>query len=81
MLADRRLAKAENKKKSMIEAQRLHIEDVSDIEKVDNQDVMEHKLKKTVPYIEGHDVESSGDSSDSEEREMAAKAKFINPLL
>ena len=47
MLADRRLAKAENKKKSMIEAQRLHIEDVSDIEKVDNQDVMEHKLKKT----------------------------------
>jgi hypothetical protein len=58
----------------------LHIEDVSDLEMVDNQDVMEHKLKKVVPYVEGHDAESSGDS-DSDESEIEEKAKFVNPLL
>lgn len=36
MIMDRRTAKAENKKKSLIESQRLNIEDVSDEEIVDN---------------------------------------------
>jgi len=43
MIMDRRTAKAENKKKSLIESQRLNIEDVSDEEIVDNQDLMETK--------------------------------------
>ena len=81
MTVDRKAAKSENKKKSMIESQRLHIEDVSDEEAVDNQDVMDHKLKTAVPYIEGHDVESSGDSSDSDDSNAVAKARFVNPLL
>jgi hypothetical protein len=39
---------------------------------------MEHNLKKIVPHIEGHDMESSGDSdlSDSEN-----ETRFVNPLL
>lgn len=81
MTVDRKAAKAENKKKSLIEAQRLHIEDVSDEEAVDNQDVMDHKLKTSVPYIEGHDAESSGNSSDSDDSNAVAKVRFVNPLL
>lgn len=78
MTVDRRLAKQENKKKTMIEAQRLNIEDVSEDEALDNQDLMDHKLKLTVPYVEGHDAESSGDSDASDEEEAV---KFVNPLL
>jgi hypothetical protein len=82
MTVDRRAAKAETKKKSLIESQRLNIEDVSDEEALDNQDLMQHKLEKSAPqYIEGHDIESSGSSSDSDDSDTAAKSRFINPLL
>jgi hypothetical protein len=39
---------------------------------------MDNNLKKIVPHIEGHDMESSGDSdlSDSEN-----ETRFVNPLL
>jgi hypothetical protein len=42
---------------------------------------MEHTLKKVVPHIEGHDNESSGDSSESELSESENDIKFVNPLL
>lgn len=74
---DRRIAKAENKKKDMIKQQRLNIEDVSDEEIIDNRDLME--TKPTKAYVDGHDNESSGDSSDSDDSEVGAK--FVNPLL
>ena len=32
-------------------------------------------------YVDGHDNESSGDSSDSDDSDADQKAKFVNPLL
>ena len=37
------------------------------------------ETKPTKAYFDGHDNESSGDSSDSDDSE--AGAKFVNPLL
>lgn len=65
----------------MIESQRLNIEDVSEEDEVDNKDVMASNLKKIVPHIEGHDIESSGDSSDSELSASDNETRFVNPLL
>ena len=48
-----------------------------DEEIIDNRDLME--TKPTKAYVDGHDNESSGDSSDSDDSE--AGAKFVNPLL
>lgn len=78
MLVDRKLAKQQNKKKNLVDSQRLNIEDVSEEEELNNEDVMDHNLNKIVPHIEGHDIESSGDSdlNDSEN-----ETRFVNPLL
>ena len=40
---------------------------------------MDHKAQDRAPYIEGHDIESSGTSDD--ESDDGAKARFVNPLL
>jgi hypothetical protein len=78
MLVDRKLAKQQNKKKNLIDSQRLNTEDVSDEEELNYEDVMDHNLKKILPHIEGHELESRGDSdlSDSEN-----ETRFVNPLL
>ena len=81
MLQDRKVSKIENKKKNLIESQRLNIEDVSDEEALDNKDVMAHALKKAVAHIDGHDIESSGDSSASDLSDSEGDNKFVNPLL